>query len=530
MLVSGLIVFSSCTKKPTVLRRVGLAPANVLIGDAGTEWLKVGAPLVLQQDLMSSQFVSPAMLSDESHAAEVGAQDILRLKLEEQKNEKIEVTATLVDVKTQKTTATEDVTAPSMAALIPALDKLAKKFDPSAGDFSTKNIEALKLLTEAGGTQKPQERLALLQKAQVADPNFGMAYFMLVEMMARQGPDALKQLVTEAKSHMANFPPYEKARFQLFLQQLDRAPLSQRTATVENLLKVAPNDLDALQMIGNVRFLNGDADGGVAALNKAIQLNPNNLNYKTQLAQGLVQNKRFADAEKVLAKFDFDKNPGALAELATTILLEGDVKRATETADRFIAKVPNPDLQGMFKATWAELIGDHAKAISLAENTKFSKPEVAGMTLSEATVWQLLAKDYAGARKTAELTAKSDNHPTAITVMSSLLVSGDQTVDEWQKKVEASPMNPAMKQTIVAYGLFLNGHYPEAEAEWKKAYDSTEGADLRIRAMYAACLDRQGKTAEAQKVKVQPFLIRDLADVYGVVAFSEMRRLTGLTH
>jgi hypothetical protein len=128
------------------------------------------------------------------------------------------------------------------------------------------------------------------------------------------------------------------------------------------------------------------------------------------------------------------------------------------------------------------------------------------------------------------LTAKSDNHPTAITVMSSLLVSGDQTVDEWQKKVEASPMNPAMKQTIVAYGLFLNGHYPEAEAEWKKAYDSTEGADLRIRAMYAACLDRQGKTAEAQKVKVQPFLIRDLADVYGVVAFSEMRRLTGLTH
>ncbi len=91
-------------------------------------------------------------------------------------------------------------------------------------------------------------------------------------------------------------------------------------------------------------------------------------------------------------------------------------------------------------------------------------------------------------------------------------------------------MNPATKQTIVAYGLFLNGHYPEAEAEWKKAYDSTEGADLRIRAMYAACLDRQGKTAEAQKVKVQPFLIRDLADVYGAVAFSEMRRLAGLTH
>jgi hypothetical protein len=85
----------------------------------------------------------------------------------------------------------------------------------------------------------------------------------------------------------------------------------------------------------------------------------------------------------------------------------------------------------------------------------------------------------------------------------------------------------------LAYGFFLNGHYPEAVAEWKKAYEATEGADLRVRAMYVSSLDKAGNGGEAKKIKVEPYLIRDvreLADVYGVVAYLEMKRLTGLQH
>ena len=105
---------------------------------------------------------------------------------------------------------------------------------------------------------------------------------------------------------------------------------------------------------------------------------------------------------------------------------------------------------------------------------------------------------------------------------------GTLSPQDWLKKVQAAPVNPALKEPIVAYGLFLNGHYNEAAAEWKKAYDATEGADLKVRAMYAASLDRAGNKAESAKIKVEPFLIRDFADVFGAVAFTEMRRLTGL--
>ena len=155
---------------------------------------------------------------------------------------------------------------------------------------------------------------------------------MLLQMMASAPPDTVKQTIEEAKAHMPNFPPYERARLQLLIAQLQHAPLSQRTTDVEALLKVAPNDLD-LSMIGSVRFLNGDVNGGIEMLNKAVKLNPGNTNLKAQLAQGLVQSRRFADAEKLLATFD--KNPAAQAELAQTILLEGDVKRATATLEKF---------------------------------------------------------------------------------------------------------------------------------------------------------------------------------------------------
>ncbi len=504
-----------------------IAPANVLMSDPNADWMKIGVPLVLQQDLVSSQFTSPAMVNDESAAAQVGGQDILRLKLEDRQG-KIHIGATVVDVKTQKTTATQDIEASSLGNLIPTLDKLAKQLDPTAGEFSTKNVDALKMLTSAGGEEHPQERVEIMRKSLAIDPNFAMAYFLLLQMLAPSGPDVYKTTLAQANSHMANFPPYERARFQLLQGQIARAPLSQRSAAVEALHKIAPNDLEALSMIGSLRFLNGDANGGVEAMNKAIQLNPGNANLKAQLAEGLVQNKRFSEAEKVLA--GFDKEPAAMAELACTILLEGDVKRATDAAEKLIATVQQPDYRALLRATWSELSGDRTKALSIAEDTKFSKPEIRGMAMSEATVWRLMSKDFAGAKKTAELGMKSSDHPTAITVVSALLVSGDQTPAEWRGRVEASPVNPAMKQTILAYGFFLNGHYPEAAVEWRKAYAATEGTDMRVRAMLAASLDRAGNSAEAQKIQVRPFLIRDFADVYGAVAFSEMRRLTGLVH
>jgi len=502
---------------------MAILPANVLVSDPTSDWMKLGVPLVLQQDLTSTQFTSPSLVADEPGANQSGAQDILRTKIEDRQG-KIHIDATVVDAATQKTTRTEEVDAGTAATLIPAVNALAKKLDETAAEFSTKNTEALKLFTSAAQDPNPQNRVALLNKATAADPTFGMCYFLLLEMTASMGPQGYKATLDAAQSHRASFTPYDQARFDLIARQLERAPMAQRTAATEALLKVAPNDIDGLAIISGIRFLKGDIAGGSEAINRAISLSPGNPNLKAQFAEGLVQSKRFADAEKVLAKFD--QNPAALPELAITILLEGDVARANQTAERFFASVPNEEYRTILRASWTELTGDHAKAIALAENAKFSNANIRGLALSEAAVWRLMNKDVAGAKKTAALAAQSDNHPSAITAVASLLVSGDEPPEEWRKKVEASALNAQMKQPILAYGFFLNGHYHEAAAEWRKALDQSEGSDLRARAMLAASLDRAGKSDEAKKISVQPFLIREFADVYGSVVFGEMRRLT----
>jgi Flp pilus assembly protein TadD len=527
-LALGTLLTSGCTsKKKTVLRRLAITPTNVLLSDSATEWMKLGVPVVLQQDLLPARFTVPLLAGSETNLGEIGAQDILRTKIDDHQG-KLHIEATVVDVATQKTTSTEEEEASSAATLIPALDKLAKRIDSDAEQFSTRNTEAVKLLAGAAEQRDPEKRRELLQEAVTIDHNFGLGYFLLLEMTARQGPNTYKLILDEARTHRTGFTPYDRARLDLISLQLTRAPMSQRRAAAEALLRVAPNDIDGLSIVSGIRFLNGDVNGAVETINRAIDLSPGNPNLKGQLAEGLVQSGRFADAEKVLAKFD--KNPGALPELASVILLEGDVPRASQTAERFFATVPNPDYQALLRASWTELIGDRAKAITLAEDGKFTNPQIRGLALSEATVWRLMNKDFEGARKTAGLAAQVDNHPTAVTTVAGLLVSGNEPPEDWRKKVEAAPLNPPMKQPILAYGFFLNGHYNEAVAEWRKVLDASEGSDLRARAMLAASLDRAGKSAEAQKIKVQPFLMREFADVYGSVVFVEMRRLTALSH
>lgn len=505
---------------------MAIVPSNVLLNDPTADWLKIGVPEVLHQDLIPTRFTAPQLAASETNLAEIGAQDILRTKVEDRQG-RIHIEATIVDAATQKATGSEEVEASSMAALIPALDKLAKKIDPAAEEFSSRKTEALKWLTAAAQQRDTEQRAGLLGKAVDTDPNFGLAYFLLIEMGAPQGPARYKPVLDLAQSHSSAFTPYDQARFKLIFLQLSRAPMSQRTSAAEALLKIAPNDIDALAVVSGIRFLSGDVDGALGAINHAIELNPGNPNLKGELAEGLVQSKRFADAEKVLIKFD--QNPGALPELASVFLLEGDLTRATQTAERYFSSVKNADYQLLLRAAWTEFAGDRAKAITLAEEDKFTSPGVRGLALSEAAVWRLMNKDFAGAKKDADAAAQTD-HPTAISTMAGLLVSGGMPTEEWRKKVETAPLNPTLKQPILAYGFFLNGHYQEAATEWRKVLDTSEGSDLRARAMLASSLEHAGNTAEAQKIKVQPFLVREFADLYGGVVFAEMQRLTGLRH
>ncbi|MGA8030162.1 MAG: hypothetical protein WB992_23700, partial [Bryobacteraceae bacterium] len=82
----------------------------------------------------------------------------------------------------------------------------------------------------------------------------------------------------------------------------------------------------------------------------------------------------------------------------------------------------------------------------------------------------------------------------------------------------------AVGEAPPGYSLFLNGHYSEAAEVWRTVVHRSGGTDLPGRAMLAASLDRAGKTDEARKILVEPF-IPPLGDLYAAIAFNEMRRM-----
>jgi tetratricopeptide (TPR) repeat protein len=486
--------------------------------------MKIGVPLVLQQDLASAYSVSPSLVATESNASQLGSQDVLRTKIESRQG-KIHIEATLFDLASQKNTATNHVQADSLADLLSAVNTLAKRIDEHASDFSTKNVEVIKDFASAAQNSNPQQKVDLLQKTVATDHSFGLGYLLLVEMLSSVGPQATKPVIDQAQANRNSFTPIDQARWILIMSRVSREPLGKQSLAAESVLKVAPNDLDALALVGGIKFLSGDGSGGDQAMSRAIALSPNNANLQGQYAQGLLESKRFKDAENILAKIQ--NSPAVLSQLASCILLQGDVVRAGTVAEQFLKSVNNAELQTVLRGSWLEVTGQRQKALDLLETTKFTNLSVKAIALGEAAIFRFRAKDVEGAKKASALALAADNRPGSFSSVVNLLINANLPAPEWRKQVEAAGLSPQVKEPVIGYGLFLNGHFDDAAQAWRQILDHSNGTDLRARAMLASSLDKAGKAGEAQKLKVLPFAL-EFGDLYGAISFDEMRRLTGL--
>jgi cytochrome c-type biogenesis protein CcmH/NrfG len=521
--IAGLVALPSCSRKVDErIQRLAILPANVLVNDPSPDWMKLGVPVVLQQDLLTAHDMFPLVVKDEANAATAGAGRILRTTLES-RQEKIHLEATLVNAATQKTISVSSVDAPSLPELITALNALAKRIDSGAREFGTKSLPALEAFGRGAADANPQTRFQSLGKAVAADPAFGLAYVALLDMLAPTGERNTKQLQEEAAKHRAAFSPYDGAKYDMLASRLTHASIADQVKAAQAVLALVPHDVDALSILGGNRFLQENGKGGEAALQQALQLNPANENLQNQLALGLISVKRFADAQKILTRLG--KNPAALGETASCLLFQGDTAGAQAAVERFLASVSNADLRPVLRATWQAATGQRAQAIAAMESGKFPNKQIESLALSEAALWRLMDKDYTGAQKTAAL---ANATPSSFSQITLLLAESGSPVADWRKKIDSLPgPNEAGKRSLLAYGLFLGGHYAEAAEVWRQIVDGSSGGDVRARAMLAGSLDRAGKTAEARKIPLQPFVL-EMSDLYGAISFGEMRRVLGL--
>jgi cytochrome c-type biogenesis protein CcmH/NrfG len=164
-----------------------------------------------------------------------------------------------------------------------------------------------------------------------------------------------------------------------------------------------------------------------------------------QLANGLIESRRFSDAITVLKPLS--SNASAIPALAVATLLSGKTTEATAVFQNLIGLLP-----------------EGTPAANLLR-----------------TQWEAISR--------------RSTQPTPL---------------------PAAPLLPG-------YSAFLSGHFEEAARFWQNIVQQTGDADLRARAMLAASLNGAGRTEDANKTLVMPF-VPDLSDGGIAIAFNQMRQ------
>lgn len=324
--------------------RLALLPASVLIGDVDRQWISTAIPIVLQQNLATSEAFSAFLVPNPSAAYQAASTQVMRATVEERQG-RFRIEATIASAETQQNTIVLQEEGPVSQGIIPLLNGLAKKLDPArAGRFSTHNESALKSFILAVSASDSATRSQCLEAAIHADPGFGLAQIARVENAPQ--PATLPPVPED------RFVPLDRARWQALSSRLHRQPLAEQAKAAAAVLQLAPNNVETLASLGTERFLQGNASEGQRLLQRAIELSPANGALPLQLAQGLVASGQFPAAAKVLAPLAAG-NVNLLLSLALVQLLEGKTPEADRTFQRFISFLPaNNPTTAAFAAQW----------------------------------------------------------------------------------------------------------------------------------------------------------------------------------
>jgi hypothetical protein len=524
-----IAALSGCSRgSQPVIQRVAIIPGNILISDPATAWMRMGVALVFAEDFMTTQQFVPVIADGESGAYRAGAARILEATVEE-RGGRLRMQVVVRNMTSQKNESVRTAEAAVAGGLIADADSIAKRIDAQCTAYSTKNDQALQAFTEAAAAGNSKERIDGLKRAIGIDPEYGAAYVTLISDLSRAGQDTAGA-IAQARVHAQGFTALDRARLNDIAARIGHAPLNIQVQAAAELLKLAPNNLDALTTLGSDEFL--QANGAALSLfSRALEIAPRDPAIEMELAQGLLEIRRFAQAEKVFTALDSD--PAVLPDVAVAVLLQGNRPRADSLFSVYMrrAEEARDPLAPLAQAGWIAISSGIRQGIASLTPGSISQPEIRSLAWSQLAVWEAAARDTRAAKISAKQASEASKSPiTRVFSIAAGLVAdaADEPPDQWRMRVNASPLDGGTKRVLLGYGYFLAGHYNRAAGVWQTVLDESGNTDLRARAMLASSLDHAGRKASAAKIRVQPFLPNLTGgDPYAAIPFREMRRLLG---
>jgi predicted Zn-dependent protease len=540
---------------------VGIVPATLLTSEVSLKWAGIGLGVVAYQDLATSHKYVPLLVNSDSMARQAQAKYILRSTVET-RNGKYVLTATLADLATQKDVSHASVEGLPVEGFITLANRLIKRIDPGAGDFSTKNDNALAAYAQALAASNGQQKMAALGGAIEADPAFGLAYLTLMDQLNAQDQQQLNTIAGRAAKFETQFVPLDRARLELVKRRLSGASPAEIGNAVSAVLALSPGDVSSLMMLAQLRISENKPDEAIGRLREVLSLDATNLQARQLLAAALLNTRQEAEAIKTIEELralrpddpnvtrtlaEIQFSTGHIAEAEKTFrssgdpaspigvaicrLLAGDPAGANLEVEKFAAARKGDPLLPFTRATFLAAEGERAKAIAMLTSAELAGPELHSLGLSQSAVFQALSRNFAAAKQLADTAVPlaTARVPKIFSAVASLVARADEPPAQFEALVKASPMDVTGQRVTSGYGYFIAERYDSALAAWRLLLQANP-ADVHAQLMVAAAENRLGKTADAVKTAPRMFLPNfSGGDQFALVTFGEMLRLKAAT-
>jgi TolB-like protein/Tfp pilus assembly protein PilF len=176
-----------------------------------------------------------------------------------------------------------------------------------------------------GAEQSAKQKVELLEKATQRDPNFALAYCALAKVQADLGNSELAKKAAETALRLRpdlGEAHRELARYYYYARDFDRAHKELTVARGR-----LPNDSETLRIAAEIDRIQNRWDASLANLEKAIELDPRNVEGVWHLERSYFRMRRYSESEQLLTKEGAShgqKEPWINMALAEIKLAQGD--------------------------------------------------------------------------------------------------------------------------------------------------------------------------------------------------------------
>jgi eukaryotic-like serine/threonine-protein kinase len=400
-----------------------------------------------------------------------------------------------------------------------------EKYDVPPEDVSTPSLEALKvysLANKAELSNRAVESVQLYKKAIELDPQFAMAYtglgsdyFNLDETSQAaeniQKAYDLRQRVSE-REKLAIEQMYYAAVTRDFVE--DR-----KTALLE--IEIYPRGWGMINNLGVIYGYLGDYDKALAAVQKAMELAPGNLQLRMNLLISYMHSYRLDDAEAV-ARQTKEDHPSVHTNLYQLAFLRHDAAAMEREAAQVVGKTGFEDLIFYYQSDTSAYNGQFAKAREFTRRAADSamrsgEKETASEYEAEAAVREALVGNLALAKSQARnALALSDGRDAAAMSAIALAIArdslGTRLCDDLSKRFP--------QDTALTYNLLPTVRAAAALQDG----DSSKA----LTALAASSQYESGQTAQEATFVLYPVYLRGqayLAARQGLAAAAEFQKI-----